>query len=107
VDIQAHEEAEADRVEAGAVQASETYPTGGIRYEGQLIDGEMHGEWRFYRKDGSLMRSGSFVRGVQAGVWRTYDRSGGLVKETDFGPSGRPAGSATPTDPDGGRGAPA
>ena len=44
----------------------------------------MHGDWAFYRKDGSLMRSGSFDRGAQVGVWRTFDRGGHLVKETRF-----------------------
>jgi antitoxin component YwqK of YwqJK toxin-antitoxin module len=45
----------------------------------------MHGDWSFYRADGSLMRAGSFERGRQVGVWRTYDRSGKVVKETTFG----------------------
>ena len=44
----------------------------------------MHGDWAFYRKDGSMMRSGSFDRGVQIGIWRTFDREGRLVKETRF-----------------------
>jgi antitoxin component YwqK of YwqJK toxin-antitoxin module len=45
----------------------------------------MHGEWQFFRKDGSLMRSGSFNRGVQVGAWKTFARDGRPVKETDFG----------------------
>ncbi len=45
----------------------------------------MHGEWAFYRADGSVMRRGSFDRGRQVGTWRTYARDGKLVKETDFG----------------------
>jgi antitoxin component YwqK of YwqJK toxin-antitoxin module len=45
----------------------------------------MHGEWEFFRKDGSRMRSGLLDRGEQIGVWRTYDRSGKVVKETRFG----------------------
>jgi antitoxin component YwqK of YwqJK toxin-antitoxin module len=44
----------------------------------------MHGPWKFFRRDGSLMRSGSFDRGAQVGVWRTYDRTGSVLKETDF-----------------------
>jgi antitoxin component YwqK of YwqJK toxin-antitoxin module len=44
----------------------------------------MHGDWAFYRLDGSLMRAGSFDHGRQVGVWRTYDRSGRAVKETTF-----------------------
>lgn len=44
----------------------------------------MHGAWKFFRRDGSLMRSGSFDRGRQIGVWRTYKRSGDVAKETRF-----------------------
>jgi antitoxin component YwqK of YwqJK toxin-antitoxin module len=48
------------------------------------LDGVMHGDWQFFRLDGSLMRSGTFDRGRQVGVWRTFDRTGHLVKETTF-----------------------
>jgi antitoxin component YwqK of YwqJK toxin-antitoxin module len=64
------------------------YDNGNVRFRGSLLDGEMHGAWEFFRKDGSLMRSGAFERGRQAGTWRTYDRSGRVVKETDFTQTG-------------------
>lgn len=67
------------------VRAIDRYPNGNARFEGQNLAGEMHGDWRFYRADGSLMREGSFERGRQVGVWRTFARDGRLVKETDFG----------------------
>ncbi len=67
------------------VPAIDHYPNGNVRFEGQNLDGEMHGEWRFYRADGSLMRAGAFERGRQVGVWRTVARDGRVVKETDFG----------------------
>ncbi len=63
------------------------YSTGTVKSTGFTLDGEMHGDWVFYRKDGSVMRSGSFERGRQCGVWRTFDREGRLVSETDFGPA--------------------
>jgi antitoxin component YwqK of YwqJK toxin-antitoxin module len=65
-------------------ELSPLYDNGLPRFKGKYLDGEMHGEWEFYRKDGSLMRSGSFNRGAQTGVWKTFDRSGKLVKETKF-----------------------
>jgi antitoxin component YwqK of YwqJK toxin-antitoxin module len=74
--------------DADAVPAVDHYPNGNVRFEGANLDGEMHGQWRFFRADGSLMRSGRFERGKQVGRWRTYDRSGRLVKETDFGDGG-------------------
>ena len=66
-------------------EAIDLYPNGSVRFRGAMLDGEMHGEWTFYRADGSVMRSGRFERGRQVGTWRTFARDGSLVKETDFG----------------------
>jgi antitoxin component YwqK of YwqJK toxin-antitoxin module len=60
------------------------YDTGAVRYRGFQLDGQMHGEWEFLRKDGSMMRAGRFERGQQVGVWKTFDRTGKVVKETNF-----------------------
>jgi hypothetical protein len=60
------------------------FGTGAIQSRGFTLDGEMHGAWEFFRKDGSVMRTGEFDRGRQVGVWRTFDRAGRLVKETGF-----------------------
>lgn len=67
------------------VETTDRYPNGNLRFEGHHLAGAMHGEWRFFRADGSLMRAGAFDRGRQVGVWQTYTRDGRLVKETDFG----------------------
>ena len=60
------------------------YDDGGVRYRGFQLDGEMHGEWEFLRKDGSVMRIGRFEGGKQVGVWKTFDRTGRVVKQTEF-----------------------
>jgi antitoxin component YwqK of YwqJK toxin-antitoxin module len=60
------------------------YDDGAVRYRGSRLDGEMHGAWKFFRKDGSVMRSGKFEAGKQVGIWKTFDRAGKVVKETDF-----------------------
>ncbi len=62
--------------EPQAVPSVDYYDTGAVRNRGLLLDGQMHGEWVFLRKDGSVMRSGAFDRGRQVGVWRTFDRTG-------------------------------
>jgi antitoxin component YwqK of YwqJK toxin-antitoxin module len=62
----------------------EHYGNGTIKLRGSHLDGEMHGDWEFFRRDGSTMRAGSFDRGRQIGVWKTFDRTGQVVKETDF-----------------------
>jgi len=66
------------------VESTEHYANGTIKFTGWLLAGEMHGPWRWYRTDGSTMRTWQFDRGRQTGVWRTIDRSGRAVKETDF-----------------------
>ena len=58
--------------------AIDRYDNGNVRFRGANVDGKMHGPWKFFRRDGSLMRSGSFSRGAQVGT----DKGGKLVKET-------------------------
>jgi len=60
------------------------YDDRAVRYRGFQLDGQMHGEWEFLRRDGSVMRAGAFALGRQVGIWRTFDRAGRVVKETDF-----------------------
>ena len=67
------------------ILAIDHYPNGNPRFRGFNLDGEMHGEWTFYRSDGSVMRTGSFDRGRQVGAWTTFDRTGKTVKVSDFG----------------------
>jgi antitoxin component YwqK of YwqJK toxin-antitoxin module len=61
------------------------YADGTTKAKGQRLNGELHGAWKFFRLDGSLMRSGTFDRGRQVGVWCTFTRNGDMVKSTDFG----------------------
>ena len=70
---------------ADPTEAIDHYPNGNVRFHGFHLDGDMHGEWTFYRADGSVMRRGTFDRGRQVGFWRTYARDGRLVTEKDFG----------------------
>ena len=60
------------------------FDNGRTKYTGFVLHGQMHGEWSWFRRDGTLMRTGSFDRGRQIGPWRTYDRAGNVVKETSF-----------------------
>lgn len=60
------------------------YDNGRLQSKGGMKADQFHGEWAWYRKDGSLMRTGQFKLGAQVGTWRTFDRSGALVKETTF-----------------------
>ncbi len=59
--------------------ARDLYPDGGLKAQGRMKDGELHGAWSWWRKDGTLMRTGSFDRGRQVGTWTTYDATGAEV----------------------------
>ena len=58
------------------------YPNGVLKAEGKMKNDELHSDWRWYRKDGSVMRAGTFVLGVQVGEWVTFDSNGKVVKRT-------------------------
>ena len=53
----------------------EFYDNGYLKAKGRYREGEMHGYWEFYRKDGSIMRSGKLSHGEPIGEWQTYIRS--------------------------------
>lgn len=58
---------------------------GSLWAEGAMLDGEPHGFWQWYRRDGTKLRSGTFERGRQVGEWTTYDRAGAVYKVTRKG----------------------
>jgi uncharacterized protein YdhG (YjbR/CyaY superfamily) len=63
----------------------EFYDNGFLKHRGRIKNGEMHGAWEFFRRDGSPLRSGRFDRGDQVGLWTTFDRTGAPHRVTDFG----------------------
>jgi uncharacterized protein YdhG (YjbR/CyaY superfamily) len=63
----------------------EFYTNGVLKASGKIKDDQMHGDWKWYRKDGVIMRSGSFKAGKQVGAWITYDQKGKPYKKTNFG----------------------
>jgi uncharacterized protein YdhG (YjbR/CyaY superfamily) len=50
----------------------EFFDDGSVKAEGSMKNGLLHGSWRWYRKDGSLMRTGSFRLGEKVGEWTTH-----------------------------------
>ena len=50
------------------------YDNGFLKSKGKYKDGQMHGNWEFYRRDGSLMRSGRLEKGEPVGKWQTFVR---------------------------------
>jgi uncharacterized protein YdhG (YjbR/CyaY superfamily) len=60
----------------------EFYDHGGLKAKGRYREGEMTGQWSFFRRNGTMLRSGTFRSGVQTGLWTTYDSSGAPYKTT-------------------------
>ena len=52
----------------------EFYDNGYLKAKGRYREGEMHGNWEFFRRDGSIMRSGKLSHGEPVGEWTTYVR---------------------------------
>ena len=65
-------------------ETKEFYDNGRLKLAGRVRAGQLHGAWRWWRRDGSLMRTGSFRDGVQTGEWTTYDRDSQPVKTTRY-----------------------
>lgn len=47
-----------------------------------MLNNQLHGFWKWYRKNGTLKRTGEFDRGKQVGEWTTYDDTGAPYKVT-------------------------
>lgn len=63
----------------------EFYGNGVLKASGKMKNDSLHGDWKWFRKDGVILRSGSFKVGKQVGVWITYDQKGKPYKKTNFG----------------------
>jgi uncharacterized protein YdhG (YjbR/CyaY superfamily) len=44
-----------------------------FKAKGKYRKNKLHGDWKWFRKTGVIMRSGSFIDGEQSGIWITYD----------------------------------
>ncbi|WP_371348046.1 toxin-antitoxin system YwqK family antitoxin [Ancylobacter sp. IITR112] len=70
------------------VPFAKTHRDGSLWSRGQTVDGVPVGEWEWFRKDGTRLRSGTFDKGRQVGEWTTYDREGNVYKVTRMKESG-------------------
>ena len=60
----------------------EFYANGVLKAKGKYKADNLHGDWKWFRKSGVIMRSGSFKNGEQVGIWITYDTKGNVYKKT-------------------------
>ncbi len=61
---------------------TEHHKSGTLRARGQKLNGQLHGYWEWFRKDGTRLRTGHFDRDKQVGEWTTYDTNGDIYKVT-------------------------
>ena len=52
------------------------YGTGELKSIGPTVDGEPHGDWTAWWKNGNVAWHGTFVRGKRHGVFTYYDTDG-------------------------------
>ena len=60
------------------------FDTGDIKAKGKYIDGNMEGEWIFYKKSGYLWQRGNFVANKKHGDWIRYDKDGDIDYHAQF-----------------------
>jgi len=60
----------------------EFYPNGVLKAKGKYKKNKLHGDWKWFRKTGVIMRSGSFIDGEQSGIWITFDSKGKAYRKT-------------------------
>lgn len=58
----------------------EYHKDGTIRAKGKLKDGKRDGYWKFYRADGTKLKTGFYTYGELTKDWMMYDKKGKLIK---------------------------
>ena len=64
--------------------SKEFYANGYLKAKGKVRDGQLHGNWEWFRRDGTLKRTGQFRDGQQVGSWTTYDAQGEPHRITEY-----------------------
>ena len=60
------------------------FKNGRVKAEGRIENGQMAGEWKFYRETGQLWQVGHFGQGKKNGSWIRYDKNGKLEHQEEF-----------------------
>lgn len=106
---ESNEQADADDSKAEVTAPYEEYhPNGALKIQGQLLDGERHGDWtsfydnglkwsensyhkgqlngktKAYYPNGMLRMTGTYIDDEKRGEWRFFNEEGAMVKRMDF-----------------------
>lgn len=57
------------------------YKSGKLKASGAFVNGQMEGEWKFYRENGDLCQIGYFKNSVRTGLWIKFDREGNVINK--------------------------
>ena len=49
-------------------ESKEFYPNGRLKASGKIKNGELHGTWQWFRKDGSLLRTETYKNGSRVSL---------------------------------------
>jgi antitoxin component YwqK of YwqJK toxin-antitoxin module len=60
------------------------FKNGRVKADGRIENGQMVGEWKFYRETGQLWQVGHFRLGKKNGSWIRYDKNGSLEHQEEF-----------------------
>ena len=62
----------------------ERFPNGAKKLEGQLVNGERHGNWKAYYENGLLWSEGSYWHGKRRGFSSIYYNTGKVKMEGNY-----------------------
>ena len=60
------------------------YKHGGLKARGPFVDGQMEGEWTFWRENGQFWQVGHFKNNMKHGSFVRYDREGKVEYQEEF-----------------------
>jgi antitoxin component YwqK of YwqJK toxin-antitoxin module len=60
------------------------FESGGVKSEGEYVDGKEGGLWRDYHANGQLAAEGCYEAGKEEGMWRFFDSSGNEEKSVRY-----------------------
>lgn len=49
-------------------ESKEFYPNGRLKVSGKIKNGELHGAWQWFRKDGTLLRTETYKNGSRVSL---------------------------------------
>ena len=65
------------------------YRSSGLKAVGNYVDGELDGNWEWWRENRQPLQAGAFKNGKQVGLWKRYYENGQLWDEGTYEDGGK------------------